>query len=611
MQLLELLSPAKNLECGMAAIDHGADAVYIGAPRFGARQAAGNSVEDIQKLCDYARPFGVKVYVTVNTIIYDDELESAGRLLEQLNEAGVDAVLVQDMSLLRIYSSLSNLRFSLHASTQTDNRLPQKVQWLRNVGFRRVVLARELSADEIAEIHREVPDVELEVFVHGALCVSYSGLCYASQHCLGRSANRGECAQFCRMKFDLVDADNRIIEHQRHLLSLKDLNQSAHLEELAEAGATSFKIEGRLKGLDYVKNVTAYYSQQLNELIKKYPERYRRASRGYCRYTFVPSLAKTFNRGYTNYFLHGRASDIASFDTPKAMGEYVGTVKELRGNSFTVAGIAKFANGDGLCFLNNQHELEGFRVNRVEGNRLYPLRMPRSLRPGSRLYRNQDIEMERLLSKQSAERKIAVTMRLDASADGFVLQVGDGLKVSVKAEHQIAKTPQHDLIRCQLTKLGGTPFECTNVVLPDDFNYFIPSSQLVELRRKAVAALSSLQTKSVSNSELKNPDSVPLDDYYARVPYLYNIANRQSRQFYESCGLANPAPAYELRPVQPHLLMQCRHCLRFALGFCVKHNGRSPFWREPLRLVLSDGRRFMLDFDCRHCQMNVMSDKNG
>lgn len=372
---LELLAPAKNLECGIAAIDHGADAVYIGAMQFGARAAAGNSVDDIRQLCQYAHRFGARVYVTVNTIIYDSELEQTHQLLSQLSDAHVDAILVQDMGIIDNYPlSIVNNPFSLslHASTQTDNRTAEKVRWLRSLGFSRVVLARELSVDEIAAIHRAVPDVELEVFVHGALCVSYSGLCYASQHCFGRSANRGECAQFCRMKFDLLDADGRELEHQRHLLSLRDLNQSDHLEELAEAGATSFKIEGRLKDLGYVKNVTAAYSERLNQLIRRHPDRYERASRGHVSYTFKPDLQKTFNRGYTTYFLHGRQPNIASFDTPKAMGEYVGTVKELRGHSFNVAGTASFSNGDGLCFVDDERQLQGFRVNRVEGNRLFP-----------------------------------------------------------------------------------------------------------------------------------------------------------------------------------------------------------------------------------------------
>lgn len=601
MTRLELLAPAKNLECGMAAVDHGADAVYIGASRFGARAAAGNSVDDIRQLCRYAHQFGVKVYVTVNTIIFDAELSATRQLLAELAAADVDAVLIQDMGLL-------DAPLPLHASTQTDNRTPEKVRWLRSLGFRRVVLARELSVAEIAEIHRQVPDVELEVFVHGALCVSYSGLCYASQHCFGRSANRGECAQFCRMKFDLVDADGRVVEHQRHLLSLKDLNQSDHLEELIEAGAVSFKIEGRLKGVDYVKNVTAYYSERLNAIIAHHPDKYQRASLGHCRYTFTPSLAKTFNRGYTNYFLHGRTAGIASFDTPKAMGEFVGTVKELRPHSLSVAGIARFANGDGLCFLNADHELEGFRVNRVEGNRLYPLKMPASLRPGMRLYRNQDQEFERLLTKPSAERKVPVRMRLDATADGFALQINDAAPVSIVAPHQQAQKPQHDNIVRQLTKLGGTPLSCSHVELPDGFCYFIPSSQLAELRRMAVASFCSSRPAPLPApppAEASAP--VPTPVYV--TPYLYNIANSDSRRFYAAWGVASPQPAFELQqPRGSQLLMQCRHCLRFALGFCVKHGGRKPEWREPLSLVLADGRRFPLEFDCQHCQMNVYAE---
>ncbi|MBR5928727.1 MAG: U32 family peptidase, partial [Prevotella sp.] len=323
MDKIELLAPAKNLECGIAAIDHGADAVYIGAQRFGARVAAGNSVEDIAQLCTYAHQYGAKVYVTVNTIIYDEELEETQQLISKLNDIGVDAILVQDMAITQF--SIFNSKFSipLHASTQTDNRTIEKVQWLRSIGFRRVVLARELSLKEIAAIHQAVPDVELEVFVHGALCVSYSGQCYASQYCFGRSANRGACAQFCRLPFDLEDADGNVIERGRHLLSLKDMCRIDMLEELMEAGAVSFKIEGRLKDIDYVKNVTAAYSQRLNEIIARHPDKYQRSSLGTCTYSFTPNLQKTFNRGFTDYFLYGRKPDIFSPDTPKALGEYV------------------------------------------------------------------------------------------------------------------------------------------------------------------------------------------------------------------------------------------------------------------------------------------------
>ena len=592
---LELLAPAKNLECGIAAVDHGADAVYIGAPSHGARVSAGNSIDDIRTLCNYAHQFGVKVYVTVNTIVYDSELADTEQMIHELYHAGADAILVQDMGILRM-----NLPpIALHASTQTDNRTAEKVRFLQGVGFERVVLARELSVDEIADIHRQVPDMPLEVFVHGALCVSYSGLCYASQHCFGRSANRGACAQFCRMKFDLVDADGRELEHQRHLLSLKDMNLSNHLEELIEAGATSFKIEGRLKDASYVKNVTATYSQQLDDIIRRHPDTYCRASTGRVTYSFTPDLRKTFNRGYTTYFLHGRQPDIFSPDTPKAMGEYVGKVKELRRNSFNVSTTASFANGDGLCFIDDQHELVGFRVNRAEGNRLFPHQMPAGLRPGIALYRNNDQEFERRLSRASAERKIPLTMYLEATASGFRLSA-NGQSATIDCEHQQAEKPQHDNIVRQLSKLGGTPYECSGVELPEDFNYFIPSSRLSDLRRSLMTSLG-LVTDEPGARCLRATSSLP-SSYGPRydAPYLYNIANRLACQFY---GVAQPS-AYELRGGEGPI-MQCRHCLRYALGYCVKHGGRRPEWREPLSLRLADGRCFRLEFDCKRCQMNV------
>jgi putative protease len=599
MRQLELLAPAKNLECGIAAIDHGADAVYIGAQRFGARAAAGNRVEDIRQLCDYAHPYGVKVYVTVNTIIYDDELEATEQLIRQLAEAGVDAILVQDMAVLSLTSHLSPLtsHLSLHASTQTDNRTAEKVKWLAGLGFRRVVLARELSVDEIAEIHRQVPDVELEVFVHGALCVSYSGLCYASEYCFHRSANRGSCAQFCRMKFDLLDADGREIEHQRHLLSLKDMNQSDHLEALIEAGATSFKIEGRLKDVSYVKNVVAAYSQRLDAFIACHADAYCRASKGHCTYTFTPNLNKTFNRGFTTYFLHGRQPDIFSPDTPKAMGEYVGYVKEMRRDSFNVAGTASFANGDGLCFINQERELEGFRVNRAEGNRLYPQQIPQHLHAGLALYRNNDQEFERLLGRKSSERKIPIAIRMETATNGFSISA-NGLVVSVLCERQMAQKPQHENIRRQLSKLGGTIYECTEVTFPDEFPYFVPNSVLSELRRQLIEAFGAGgDDRSVEKNPRVQSQNCPQDYPY---PYLYNIANQQARAFYGVQELS----AYELKGGDGPL-MQCRHCLRYALGGCVKHGGRKNLWREPLYLRLGDGRRFRLDFDCVNCQMNV------
>ena len=576
MRTLELLAPAKNLECGKAAIDHGADAVYIGPPQFGARAAAGNSVADIAELCRYAHVFDAKVYATVNTLLYDNELPQARLLLQQLNDAGVDAVLIQDMRLL------SEDSLKLHASTQADNRTADKVAWLWQQGFRRAVLARELSVDEIRAIHDAVPQMELEVFVHGALCVSYSGCCYASEYCFGRSANRGECAQFCRMQFDLLDADGRELEHQRHLLSLKDLNLSAHLAELIEAGAMSFKIEGRLKDVAYVKNVTAAYSQLLNQYIAAHPDQYVRASKGRVSYTFTPDLSRTFNRGYTTYFVHGRQSRQASFDTPKAIGQYVGTVKELRSGSFNVAGTASFVNGDGLCFFNADRQLKGFRVNRAEGNRLFPLQMPAGLKPGTRLYRSNDQAMESILLKPSAERKIPVTMTLQPCEEGrdFLLTMDDGSRrqtVRIDCLHQQARTSQREQIERELKKLGGTPYECDRVILPDDFPYFIPASQLAKARR------------DVSSSGLKVEGE-------GRIPSSASAAHDNS-------------PSTVHLPPSTNPLMQCRYCLRHELGYCVRHGGQRPTWREPLFLRLGDGRRFRLKFDCSKCQMEVYAEK--
>ena len=589
MTALELLAPAKNLACGIAAIDHGADAVYIGAPKFGARAAVGNSIDDIRELCDYAHQFGAKIYVTLNTIVYDHELDEAQKLINQLAGIGVDAILVQDMGLLQF---MQDKPFEIHASTQTDNRTVDKVRWLKQVGFSRAVLARELSAEEIAEIHCEVPDIELEVFVHGALCVSYSGICYASQHCFQRSANRGECAQFCRMRFSLVDADGVEIEHERYLLSLKDMNQSDNLDKLIEAGAVSFKIEGRLKDVTYVKNVTAAYSERLNAYIRKHADQYCRASKGRCEYTFTPNLNRTFNRGYTTYFMNGRQPNIASFDTPKAVGEFVGKVKEIRHDSFNVAGTASFANGDGLCFLNQDRQFEGFRANRVVGNRIYPFKMPAGLRPGMSLYRNNDQEFERILSKPSATRKIPVNIALCAVDDGFELST-EGVTVHFAAEHQIAqKSPRENLVR-QLSKLGDTIYECQEVNVPDDFNYFIPNSQLTDMRRQLVEALV-LPQRQVKQAK------VGVNPGVDKLSYQNNISNRQSAAFYGTDELS----AYELKGGDGPI-MQCRHCIRYSLGYCVKRGGKRPTWHEPLSLVLGDGCRFRLEFDCQHCQMNV------
>lgn len=611
IQPLELLAPARDVDCGKAAIDHGADAVYIGAERFGARAAAGNSLDDIAELCRYAHGFRAKVYVTVNTIIYDNELDATRRLLHQLAEIGVDAILVQDMALLDM---LAGLPLECHASTQTDNRTADKVKWLKSLGFTRVVLARELSIDEIREIHDAVPDVELEVFVHGALCVSYSGLCYASQYCFGRSANRGECAQFCRLSFDMVDSEGKIMEKSRHLLSLKDMKQIDNIEALAEAGATSFKIEGRLKDMVYVKNVTAAYSQRLDSLVARYPDRYCRASLGHSTHMFNPNLSKTFNRGFTTYFASGRRPDISSPDTPKALGEYVGKVKEIRGQWFNVAGLSSFANGDGLCFINGERQLEGFRVNKVENNRLFPLKMPADLHRGTALYRNNDQEFERLLSRQSAERKIAVNFTFYADGNKLVLKAEtsglSGIAEEDGIEMQKAEKPQHDNIRRQLSKLGGTSFVSYDIVIPESFDYFVPSSILAKMRREAIERLEE-KIRHIERpcNKVRVGDNVP-HLYPSRYTYLYNIANAKSREFYLAHGLRTFDSAFEKSAPAEGIVMQCRYCLRYALDYCVKRGGKPSPYREPYFLCLPDGRRFRLQFDCAKCQMNVCYDEN-
>lgn len=630
MRKLELLAPAKNLECGKAAIDHGADAVYIGASKFGARASAGNSLDDIRELCLYAHQFGAKVYVTVNTIVYQDELEDTRALLRALTEMRVDALLVQDMAVLELLPKDLKPLPALHASTQTDNRTAEKVAWLHGLGFERVVLARELSLAEIKTIHQTVPDVQLEGFVHGALCVSYSGVCYASQYCFQRSANRGACAQFCRMKFDLIDAQGREIEHQRHLLSLKDLCQIDHLEEMADAGICSFKIEGRLKDVEYVKNVVSAYSKRLNRIIEKRGDDYRRASLGRVTYYFEPDLKKTFNRGYTDYFLHHRQPYIYSPDTPKALGEYVGKVKEIRRGSFNVAGTASFANGDGLCFINDEHELEGFRINRAEGNRLFPLRMPDNLRPGAALYRNRDEAFSKLLKGKTAERKIPITLTLSVTEKGFSLSAtGQGIEPTcqvLEMDKQKAMKPQRDNILRQLGKLGDTPYLADVIELEGQADaYFIPSSALATLRREVVQAIElehSDEVETPSAHPSVSPTAPPArkpsgtlawQPEYRKFTYLYNIANTLSKSFYQREGLSNVADAYEVSQEADKgaerqdsiLVMQCRHCLRYSLGHCVKRGGKQPTWKEPLYLRLGDGRRFRLEFKCDECQMNI------
>lgn len=634
LRKIELLAPAKNLECGIAAIDHGADAVYIGAAQFGARQTAGNSTDDIAELTRYAHQFGAAVYVTVNTIVYEKELAALEHLLKQLVEMGVDAILVQDMAVLEIYKKLKaeyvarGYRMpALHASTQTDNRSADKVKWLKENGFERVVLARELSLEEITDIHKAHPDVELEAFVHGALCVSYSGACYASQYFFNRSANRGECAQFCRMAFDLKDSDGETLIEDSYLLSLKDMCQLDRLGDLLEAGVCSLKIEGRLKDANYVKNVVATYSEALNAYIAKHSDKFRRSSFGKCSYTFTPALEKTFNRGFTHYFFNGRQKDISSFNTPKAMGEYVGYVKEIRRGSFNVAGTAMFANGDGLCFFNRQKKLEGFRVNRVENNRLFPLTMPKNLEPGMALYRNNDIEFERAMQGKTSTRKLQVRFVVDV-VDGKLTftatdECGRSANVVLNENPEKAQKSQHDNIVKQLEKLGNTVWTANEIYINNSADeFFIPSSRLAAVRRELLEALENTPVSNHTDKQAvgeTTTNSVNANNtVYADTINIANVANTTAQNYYAAHGVKNAPTAFELNSdykagsttatsaVPP--LMTCRYCLRYALGYCVKNGGKRPTWHEPLHLEAKNGIRVRLAFNCAKCQMEVYAE---
>lgn len=589
----------------MAAIDHGADAVYIGAPRFGARVAAGNSLEDIETIVNYAHIYNVRVYVTINTLLTDAQLKEAEVLIWQLYRIGVDAIIVQDFGITQLILP----PIPLHASTQMDNRTPQKVAFLAQAGFKQVVLARELSLDDIREIHQSSPQTLLEVFVHGALCVSYSGQCYISQACFGRSANRGECAQFCRLPFNMVDADGKLIAKNKHLLSLKDLNQLDNLEQLLDAGASSFKIEGRLKDAEYVKNVTASYRQRLDAIFRRRPE-YRRSSSGKSTYTFTPQADKSFNRGFTNFFINGRQQGIEAFNTPKSLGEYVGTLKDQRGGCLTIAGVKSFHNGDGLCFIDEQGRLQGFRINRVEGNKLFPAGQIPRIPLRTPIYRNYDQEFERLLARPSAERRIHIAWRVAQMSWGFSLTATDEdenvVTLAFPAEKQLARTPQKSNLCALLCKLGNTPFEAKpeEVEVAYDEEWFLPSSLVAEWRRQVIEKL--LATRRINyRRPLQRITPTRHPFVTQQLTYLGNVMNEKAQTFYRQHDVNELAPAYEQQAPTDVPLMFCRHCLRYSMGWCPQHHAvRSPY-REPYYLVSTDGNRFRLQFDCKQCQMLV------
>ena len=604
---IELLSPARNLECGIEAIRHGADAVYIGGPAFGARAAAGNSTEDIAYLCQYAHLFGAKVYVTFNTILKDSELENARDLVWKLYEVGIDALIVQDLAFMK----MDLPPIPLHASTQMDNRSIEKVQFLENIGFSQIVLARELSLKEIQDICHAAT-APIEVFIHGALCVSYSGRCYASQYCFNRSANRGDCAQFCRLAFNLIDSNGSVLIENKHLLSLRDMNRTPSLEDLMDAGVYSFKIEGRLKDVGYVKNITAHYRQQIDKIIADRPNEYERSSFGVSHINFKPNPSKSFNRGFTEYFLHGRTQDVHSFLTPKSLGEEVGVVERISPRSINVKTphqqeVITFANGDGLCYFDQQQRLCGFRVNKAEGTTLYPAERL-SIPVGARLYRNHSAEFEKILTRPSAVRTLLVDIILEEVANGYTLcftdEAGRKAKQTFQIEKQQAEKPQREKISQQLRKLGATHFSARNVEIRVDSEPFIPLSILSQWQKACIEMLTSQPFPA-------SPTLIPTKKSKIEVPqkidYTGNVYNYLARSFYEENGAKEISPAFETQATANAELMRTRHCILYALGYC-KLNGKklkTEGIKEPLSLQLPDGRQFPLSFDCKHCQMVV------
>ncbi|ESE39373.1 peptidase U32 family protein [Shewanella decolorationis] len=610
---LELLAPAKNADYGIEAIRHGADAVYIGGPAFGARATAGNSVEDIARLCTFAHKYHAQVFVALNTILMDDELETAEKLIWDVYNAGADALIVQDMGVLQL-----NLPpIALHASTQMDNRNPEKVAFLEQVGFSQVVLARELGLSQIREVAAHT-NMQIEFFIHGALCVAYSGLCNLSHAFSNRSANRGECSQMCRLPGNLKTRQGDVLAQNEHLLSLKDNNQTDNLEALIDAGVRSFKIEGRLKDLSYVKNVTAHYRQKLDAIMARRPE-FVASSHGRTEHTFTPDPEKTFNRGSTDYFVHERSQGIKDFRSPKYIGQDVGKVVAIGKDFIQVSSTHEFNNGDGLAYFppnyamakQSDDKLQGLRVNRAEGHKLHVLQVPRDLRVGMTLYRNHNQAFETLLSKESAKRIIGVDMRLTDTATGVALTMTDVYGLSATVELEVEKTPATDAektlqtIRTQLSKLGSTDFTARQIRIETAQPWFLPASTLNGLRRDAVAAL---ELARVEGYQRPKPWKYNQDAVYPfkHLSYLGNVANEKAKEFYQRHGVIEIQDTYEKNGVTEDVpLMITKHCLRFNFNLCPKEV--PGIKADPM--VLEIGNDVLkLVFDCPKCEMMVVGE---
>ena len=604
---LELLAPAGNAEIGMAAIDHGADAVYIGAPKFSARADAGVSVADIARLIRHAHLYYARVYVALNTILTDQELPEALEMIREVFQLGADGLILQDVGLLE----LDLPPIPLIASTQMHNNTLEKVQFLEAVGFKRVILARELSLEEIVAI-RQKTRVELEFFVHGALCVSYSGQCYMSQAATGRSGNRGVCAQPCRSRYTLTDADGNVIRQRKFLLSLKDLNLMNAIPDLVAAGVTSFKIEGRYKGIDYVKNVTAAHRQAIDRFISGHAD-YRRSSSGVSTFAFSPDPDRTFNRGYTQYFISGRREKVASIDTQKSIGQYVGVITGMGKDHFRM-NRHDLQNGDGLCFFTKKNDLAGFRVDRVEMEKIYPNSM-KGLEIGTPLYRNHDMALARILKKDSARRRIAVEMGFTQEESLIRLAVRDEDGNQAETLMEVLFEPARDpsrawqQIETHLSSTGNTPYRVSGLTIHPEQPGFLPVSTLNGIRRDALEALTRIRLEKYPRQTIRlMPNDAPYPE--KRLDFRANVLNEHARRFYERHGAKIIEPAFEtLSDTAGKTVMTTRYCIRHQLDLCPKYSRSGHPLKEPLRI--NDGNHtYRLEFDCRQCRMLVILEEN-
>lgn len=597
---IELLAPAKDKICAKAAVDYGADAIYIGASQFGARKNVPNSLEDIKEIVEYAHRFYVKVYVTINTILTDDEILQAKELAEKLNEIGVDAIIIQDMGLVELLSPLTS-HFSLHASTQCDNRTVEKVKFLEGIGFSRVILARELSIEQITEIKKHT-NVELETFIHGALCVSYSGQCYLSQMIGGRSANRGECAQPCRKKYSLVDGEGNFIAKDKYLLNLKDFNASKHLKSLIDTGVTSFKIEGRLKDENYVKNVVGYYRKLIDSFSEEME--FKKTSSGQVLFDFEPAVEKSFNRGFTDYFVEKR-KDCFSPLSPKSMGEYIGKVKRIEkkisGNFFEVDGPT-IAPQDGLCYYVGD-ELSGCLVNKVEGNKIYPHKMD-GIKVGIEIYRNSDCEFEKKLSNSKTKRKISADIVLRQN----VVKIVDEDKNSVEISYEFTEVAQNEQkmienIQNQLKKSGESDFLIENVEIKTSLIPFLPVSKINEIRRELLEKLMNERLKNYNKfieKTLSPHNDMSITYPEKEIDYQGNVLNKYAKKFYEDHGCKVVEMALEsglARATSGKKVMTTKHCLKYAFNMCKSD--------KQLYLIDEKGKRYPLKFNCEKCEMEI------